>query len=771
MRPNVPRTAAIFIVALTAITANSLFSCAPEDIAGTFVASEPPEVWLGIGPPEGSTTEYNVHFYWGGYDPDGKIAFFEYSIVDNDIYFFDPADTTGDDKWFPTTVKDSVFLFTADLVADSSDIDFDTMNPYEFVRTHTFFIRAVDEQGLRSKAAYRSFTARNLSPVINITSPASIGQSVAFVPPIVTFSWAARDFVGERDEGQDPHSVRSIMVSTLNHNGSTDQVLEYIRTTPDAEEWTDWYDYNAPGDSGRFWRPPEPLAFGGWVFAVQARDEAGAISPVLDRQRNVRAVRVDRRTTGPTLIVRGALLGEVKTSVVTTPVSTINVPSGVPATFTWTADASHYGGVVTAYRYGWDIQDLQVESEWEVNYTPFVGSMAQSAPKTFYFGSHTFHVEVIDNAGAVTRVPIVLNVIPFTQEKPLLFIDDWSENPTDSWFSTNGFAPGDREHDSFWDEVLADVAGYSPTGDQMPPSGSRIPLRAIPITTIAQYRTLIWNARGLPLNNTQSILEESIRFGSSETNLIRLFMEAGGRVLICGLNAMTMNIDKAKFPPEGFFQSGWGPRYPFIYRYEMGGVQNSWLGPGDVGYDNGFAYDDCCLNVIDLPYGILSSKRRLHNCPVDNVRDYDPGDNGLRAATPIDADYAMPRLDLRIEVAAPGRFYSGIGYPAELFNPAYLADFCEAAELIPARDCFQPMYALECRDEDAVIYGAPIGFWSSRYASIPDAFGHTARNAVWGFSPVYFEPDQIKQALGVILFDEWQLPRKAARVAKGKEPR
>jgi hypothetical protein len=30
---------------------------------------------------------------------------------------------------------------------------------------------------------------------------------------------------------------------------------------------------------------------------------------------------------------------------------------------------------------------------------------------------------------------------------------------------------------------------------------------------------------------------------------------------------------------------------------------------------------------------------------------------------------------------------------------------------------------------------------------------------VWGFEPVFFNPSQVKQALNIILFDEWELPR------------
>ena len=45
-----------------------------------------------------------------------------------------------------------------------------------------------------------------------------------------------------------------------------------------------------------------------------------------------------------------------------------------------------------------------------------------------------------------------------------------------------------------------------------------------------------------------------------------------------------------------------------------------------------------------------------------------------------------------------------------------------------------------------------------RLADVPGAV--KARNAVWGFHPVYFEPDSVKKAIQIILHDEWKIPRK-----------
>ena len=137
----------------------SLAGCTSDQLVGPLPDNVPPIVWLGIGPPAGSTVNYKVHMFWNGWDPDGDIAYFEYAITDNETGVFQPADTTGADNWTRVNAKDSVFVFTADLLADSSTVDPDVLDTFEYIRTHTFFIRAVDKESARSKAAYRSFTA------------------------------------------------------------------------------------------------------------------------------------------------------------------------------------------------------------------------------------------------------------------------------------------------------------------------------------------------------------------------------------------------------------------------------------------------------------------------------------------------------------------------------------------------------------------------------------------------------------------------------------
>ena len=92
------KTTIRFVAIILVITAH-MWSCSSTDPAGTQLTNEPPTVWLSAAPPEGSVASYTIHIWWGGWDPDGQIAYYEFVITDNDEGVFDPADTTGADKW------------------------------------------------------------------------------------------------------------------------------------------------------------------------------------------------------------------------------------------------------------------------------------------------------------------------------------------------------------------------------------------------------------------------------------------------------------------------------------------------------------------------------------------------------------------------------------------------------------------------------------------------------------------------------------------------
>jgi hypothetical protein len=145
-------------------------------------------------------------------------------------------------------------------------------------------------------------------------------------------------------------------------------------------------------------------------------------------------------------------------------------------------------------------------------------------------------------------------------------------------------------------------------------------------------------------------------------------------------------------------------------------------------------------------------------CGVTDIRVVSPLDNGLRECLPIDP--LFPLLALRPEVADPGKYFApdSRGLTNELYNPPYFD--CGDIDTGP-RPCFEPIYGHGCLDASSVLYNAPTVSWTTVYEHvIPEYGGGAARSCVWGFEPYYFDTTAVREALEVILFDEWRLPSK-----------
>jgi hypothetical protein len=292
----------------------------------------------------------------------------------------------------------------------------------------------------------------------------------------------------------------------------------------------------------------------------------------------------------------------------------------------------------------------------------------------------------------------------------------------------------------------------------------------VPLTSVADYKSIIWSVfgdKGSISNSDLPKLYEFIQYrqktpsttvsGKREPNLLALFMAAGGHVFINGLQPLANVVER---------NLGAGMRYPMIYKYELEAAQ----GPSRPNIDNpigddSFGYNEMCVDVVD--YCVLDARTRRNDnnyCNVLTTRRLDGNvrrDDTMREAFPLDP--AFPKLTMRPEAADPNKAYNAAvkGIDAEVYNPRYFALLCEYVPVQP-RDCFQPIYGLECFDTAEPIYRQPIAFYSSafadRIAEVPGAIG--ARSIVWGFPPVYFKPDEVRPAIEHILFDEWQLPRK-----------
>ncbi len=323
--------------------------------------------------------------------------------------------------------------------------------------------------------------------------------------------------------------------------------------------------------------------------------------------------------------------------------------------------------------------------------------------------------------------------------------------------------------------MVTNLDGFDPLRDVISTSGST----GIPLTKLASYRSVIWSSysdvtktsdfpllytfiKYRPKSSTTTTTTSSTK---STPNLIALAMAAGTHFLITGAQPVQNAVNRVYAA---------GVRYPIIFRYELTGSQtDSPDVTASVG-DQSFAYKELCLETLDFAYTTVQRRRQGSSlyCTVNKVRKADANslrDDTVREAIPIDP--AFPRLTLRPEATDPGRFYnpSSRGIDAEVYNPMYFVNLCP---FVPrsTRACFQPIYGAGMNDTAEPTYGAPIAFWTSTFADrVPDAPGAVgARSAVFGFPPVFFKPDEVRPAIEHILFDEWQLPRRATAVTSSR---
>src|SRR5262245_51042345 len=155
------------------------------------VPNQPPETVLGAGPSDSTdATPYRVQFFWSGTDLDGRVDHYEFIMVDypriqDHIAGGPPDDPTrvmvtvpepDDPRWTPTYAMDSLFVTLADTLRrdprPGPGEPPDAIRRQPFERWHTFFIRAVDDGGLRDPTPdYRSFNSTTIAPRLFLLSP------------------------------------------------------------------------------------------------------------------------------------------------------------------------------------------------------------------------------------------------------------------------------------------------------------------------------------------------------------------------------------------------------------------------------------------------------------------------------------------------------------------------------------------------------------------------------------------------------------------------
>jgi hypothetical protein len=519
-------------------------------------ADRPPETRVTSGPPDSTSAwSYRVHFQWMGTDPDGTVDHFEYvlaehpaveeSILAGATHRVEVRVPERDDpRWRRVSGFDSTFVVSADsLRLDPRGGDPAWVRRQYFERWHTFFLRAVDDRGLADPTPdYRMFNARTLAPTVALVSPVTAG-SVLYCPPFVEFHWTGEDPI-DAFQSQPPDSARWVALPTC---------LDLARQPPHVDfpdslyslrhgyRWSLWRSWSAPDGSGRQailrnLRPREGSCVGYYIFAVQAKDEAGAVTPVFDWTtpgKNNVALVIANGGGGPYVRLREPSLGAFGFQGPARAVQQF-VVSGQLLSFRWSADADGYGGSIDAYRYGWDIVDPSLEESWEQGWSP---SVRAATPRSFQSGIHRFLLEVRDDLGSISRAEVDLEIHVPTRSRELLLVDD-SVQPT---------ALIEQDEDRRWLAVIDSLAArvsfgfdaardvYDVANDHHgePPS----------VGLLLDYRTIAWTVRATRTHwSALKLLTYYIDpFVMSNTNLsplppnsLNLYLDNGGKLWVSG---------------------------------------------------------------------------------------------------------------------------------------------------------------------------------------------------------------------------------------------
>lgn len=699
----------------------------------------PPEVWLSSGPVESDTTSYKVHFYWSGWDPDGEISHFEFVVVDGDPIGFSPADTTGLDKWTVTTGYDSVLSVSADSFPHPY-----LPNPLYTIydRTHTFFIRAVDLEGKRSEPATRSFTAWTLAPVTIIERPEGSSRTYSTV---ITFGWTGRDPIDSPANVQNPDSIRYMYSQVVDHDGIYNPlfpIIDDINENPEHYEdlWCNWISYNAPNDSGRvtILGDDEILELNrSHVFAVQAKDEAGAVTCIFQRDVNIRQFTVSWKS-GPLLTITEQYLGGFQFLGTILNPERKELPPGIPLNFKWSADASEYGGEIVGYRYGWDVQDLDDPADWDVSLSPY----NRAAPeRILYSGSHTFFIQVIDNGGKVTLGRITVEIIPFSMERDLLWVDDF---PAQSQELPAREMPSETQHDEFWIDICSKSDGFLSERDVYDCRLNNF--RQPPMTLIGKYKSIIWTYS----SGTNSVLGDVIEFtpesmigqaGQIPINYLSIFLTKGGHLWTQG-RSDGLNGGLAVIFPRAV-------EWPASFKHDM--VSN----PDDTSGVYCMGYKDYCISVVDKVIGNFKTGegipgrsqsrdalRYMYKDPADTFAAKFPG---------------MPeQVELWEEITScSGCFfnplYRGFTY-VEMYNSEYWMDL----RMIPALGCFHPLYRMRTRSSLSYVDYTTVAVVITKYSNFtPEIAGGKAACSFHFGLPLWFFDHDAVDAISSAIFEEW----------------
>jgi hypothetical protein len=567
-----PIAPVLLLAALVTLIGLGLGGCS-RSLKTSLLPNQRPTVRLTSAPVDTTSETFYVYkMNWVGYDPDGRVARFEYVV--------DPPTRAGvDTPWVTTQRNEQIISFTA-----SKPESMKTAQPRS-QGFHVFVIRAVDDRGAHSEPAARAFYSYGIAPTVQIDSPRPSALRVPSVAPAMRIRWSGKDFI-------DPNG-------TLFEKPVQYKYKLFKRGS--GVPWTAWLlepdslrRQFAPGFAGWDSTGPEGaqvqytnlIPNSEYMFVVVSFARSGAYSPIFSLDANVLCFYVGfAGVYGPQLTMYNSFFqftyptGGFPSPLDPTWAVQLQAPSAQPLTFNWFAVPPE-GSDMRRYRWVLDLVNLDDEtprprqddwyhwSPWSLGTTsatigPFSGAGGDTGEV------HNFYIEAEDINGLVSLGWIQFRVFRPTFDKPLLIVDDTRYNvdqrarsappsSPDSLLSPGGAWPSKSELDTFLHAVGGVRWRMTPNGMLSAPgilrgyrydtlgtrNGRENP--TTPLSLLGHYQHLIWMTDGFgsiwepgeiggpPTSSIQPMTTLRYMSGPNRQNTLATWVSQGGRLWALG---------------------------------------------------------------------------------------------------------------------------------------------------------------------------------------------------------------------------------------------
>ena len=593
------------------------------------VVDQRPTVRLTAAPiaetgPSGKPAKYIYHYKlsWVGYDPDGKVDHFLYTIDPPGSPGGGDAGATsecgkpvnGDTAWCRTTLNEKEIFFAAS-IPDSID----PTNPTAS-QIHTFVIKAVDNSGEESPPVYRSFFSFTQAPTVQIDAPAPSGLLSALVTPFVLIHWQGSDPDGVFTQKPIKYKFKMFKEGDPPFDFPPDSLRRYY-----APNFFGWDSSSADTTSATY---TNLVPDSRYLFVVVGFDEAGAYSPIFSRSENMLQMYVTyANINGPIITIFNEFFNYTYASggYNTDPSRYIHVevPARQPVHFNWGAVASR-GSQMKQYRWAMDIANLadqtpRINEQTDLKHwsQAGIGNVSATVGPFTSDTTHTFFIEAEDINGLKSLGIVAFHVIVPTFNSDLLVVNDTrmfadeKVDPPDPRFpdslaAPQGSWPSRAELDTFMFARGGVRWKMTPNGTLSPPglfAGYRydsVYTRAgqtngvVSLALLGGYKHVVWFTEGNSATGSNSILGPGVLYSMSQrghANTLAAYIALGGRVWLAGGTSIEATMLPWDVPTNNFDPPAG------VTKYSATGIfgKPAELGPGRMPYDQGHWRSDIWL--------------------------------------------------------------------------------------------------------------------------------------------------------------------------------